>query len=73
MKARGVTKWYDTRLGYGFVVSEDGEDAFVHWKNIDMEGYKALKEGWKVEYEVHLNSKGLYATHVTVLNETQYE
>lgn len=64
----GSVKWFNNAKGYGFV-KPDGqdEDVFVHFSAIDMDGYKTLKEGQKVEFEISQGPKGLYAAHVNRL------
>ncbi|WP_089727210.1 cold shock domain-containing protein CspD [Candidatus Thiosymbion oneisti] len=64
----GSVKWFNNAKGYGFV-KPDGqdEDVFVHFSAIDMDGYKTLKEGQKVEFEISQGPKGLHAAHVNRL------
>jgi len=58
-------KWFSDKKGYGFIVpDEGGEDLFVHYSNIQMDGYRTLQEGQKVEYEAAKGRKGLEATKV---------
>jgi cold shock protein len=61
----GIVKWFNNAKGYGFV-KPDGreEDVFVHFSAIDMDGYKTLREGQKVEFEVNQGPKGLHAAQV---------
>jgi len=61
----GSVKWFNNAKGYGFV-KPDGqdEDVFVHFSAINMGGYKTLKEGQKVEFEISQGPKGLHASHV---------
>ena len=61
----GVVKWFNNAKGYEFV-KPDGreEDVFVHYSAITMEGYKTLKEGQKVEFEITEGPKGLHAAQV---------
>lgn len=61
----GIVKWFNNAKGYGFV-QPDGrdEDVFVHFSSIDMDGYKTLKEGQKVQFEVSQGPKGLHAATV---------
>jgi len=60
--ATGIVKWFNNAKGYGFVTPDSGEqDVFVHFSAIDMEGYKTLKEGQRVEFEVEEGPKGLHA------------
>jgi CspA family cold shock protein len=59
----GVVKWFNNAKGYGFVTPENGgQDVFVHFSAIDMDGYKSLKEGQKVQFEISEGPKGLHAT-----------
>ena len=61
----GTVKWFNSRKGYGFIVPDDGgEEVFVHHSNIDMEGYRSLEEGQKVEFETDQGRKGPEATGV---------
>mgnify|MGYP001816339469 CR=1 FL=1 len=58
----GVVKWFNNAKGYGFVTPDDGEqDVFVHFSAIEMEGYRTLKEGQRVEFEVEQGPNGLHA------------
>jgi len=64
--ARGRIKWFNDAKGYGFIEQPDGgEDVFVHFSVISMEGFKTLSEGQEVEFEVRQGDKGLQATNVT--------
>ncbi len=66
----GSVKWFNNAKGYGFVKldgDEQDEDVFVHFSAIDMDGYKTLKEGQKVEFEINQGPKGLHAAHVNRL------
>ena len=63
--ATGKVKWFNNAKGYGFVTPDDGEqDVFVHFSAIEMEGYRTLKEGQRVEFEVEQGPKGLHAQHL---------
>lgn len=63
--ARGTVKWFSDRKGFGFITPEDGgDDLFVHHSNIDMEGFRTLREGQTVEYEASEGKKGPEATKV---------
>jgi CspA family cold shock protein len=63
--ATGIVKWFNNAKGYGFVTPDDGEqDVFVHFSAIDMEGYRTLKEGQRVEFEVEQGPKGLHAQNL---------
>jgi len=61
---QGTVKWFHATKGYGFNSREGGDDVFVHFKAIIGEGYKTLKEGDKVEFEVEQGPKGLQAAKV---------
>ena len=62
----GNVKWFDEKKGYGFIKKdEDDEDIFVHFSEIKEEGFKTLKEGEQVEFEIRENEKGQYAAEVT--------
>jgi CspA family cold shock protein len=65
--AKGRVKWFSEKKGYGFITQEDGNDVFVHYSAIGTEGFKTLREGDEVEFEVSQGEKGLQATNVTVL------
>ena len=65
--ARGTVKWFNDAKGYGFIAQEDGgDDVFVHHTAIDSEGYRTLKEGQMVEFEISKEQKGLRASNVKV-------
>lgn len=62
---KGTVKWFNGEKGYGFISRENGEDVFVHFSAINMEGYKTLEEGQEVEFEVVQGEKGPQATNVS--------
>ena len=64
---RGTVKWFNNQKGYGFISDENGNDVFVHYTGLNMEGFKSLEEGQAVEYEVVNGAKGPQATYVTKL------
>jgi CspA family cold shock protein len=66
MKEKGTVKWFNASKGYGFIRRESGEDVFVHYSAIQMDGYRTLEEGSKVEFEVTHGPKGLAAVNVTM-------
>jgi cold shock protein len=63
----GTVKWFNATKGYGFIGRDDGEDVFVHFSALEMEGYRRLKEGQKVEFSVEQGPKGLQAARVIPL------
>lgn len=63
----GTVKWFNSEKGYGFITGEDGKDVFVHFSQIQKEGYKTLQEGEAVSYEVTDGAKGPQAENVTPL------
>lgn len=61
----GTVKWFNITKGFGFIVPEDGGgDIFAHYSSIGMEGYKALKAGQTVSFEIGNGPKGLHATNI---------
>jgi len=67
VKEQGTVKWFNASKGYGFIQRQTGEDVFVHFSAIHMDGYKSLNEGQAVEFEVTKGPKGLQAENVTSL------
>jgi CspA family cold shock protein len=65
VKEQGTVKWFNASKGFGFIQRQTGEDVFVHFSAITMEGYKSLNEGQAVEFEVKKGPKGLQAENVT--------
>lgn len=63
----GTVKWFNEAKGYGFIKRQSGEDVFVHFKSILLDGFKTLKEGQQVQFEVDQGPKGLQATQVKPL------
>ena len=64
---KGTVKWFNNQKGYGFISDADGNDIFVHYSGVNMEGFKSLEEGAEVEFEVVQGTKGPQATNVTKL------
>ena len=65
--ARGKIKWFNDAKGYGFIEQESGEDVFVHFSAIQMDGYKALDDGQRVEFEIAQGQKGPQAEQVRII------
>ncbi|OLC05183.1 MAG: cold-shock protein [Gemmatimonadetes bacterium 13_1_40CM_3_69_22] len=63
----GKVKWFNDAKGYGFIEQEGGEDVFVHFSAIQMDGFKTLAEGQAVQFEVKTGDKGLHAANVVRL------
>ena len=64
---KGTVKWFNNQKGYGFISDEEGNDVFVHYSGLNMDGFKYLEEGQAVEFELVNGSKGPQATNVTKL------
>jgi CspA family cold shock protein len=65
--AQGTVKWFNSEKGYGFIAVDGGQDVFVHFTAIDMEGYKTLEDGARVEFEIAQGQKGPQAEKVHVI------
>lgn len=63
----GTVKWFNATKGFGFIGREDGEDVFVHFSAIQMDGYRTLEEGQRVEFSIEQGPKGLQAANVVVI------
>ena len=63
----GTEKWFNNQKGYGFLSDSEGKDIFVHYSNLNMDGFKTLEEGQAVEFEVINGAKGLQAVNVSKL------
>lgn len=66
-RIQGTVKWFNTVKGYGFIGREEGEDVFVHFSAIQMDGYRKLVEGQNVEFIIEDGPKGLQAAQVTLI------
>lgn len=68
----GTVKWFNNAKGYGFILpDEGGEDLFAHYSAIQMDGYKTLKAGQVVDFDVTQGDKGLHATNIKSSEATQ--
>ena len=69
--ACGKVKWFNNAKGFGFIVAEDkdDEDIFAHYSTIVMDGYKTLKAGQDVTFELQAGPKGLHATNISPTDE----
>ena len=65
---KGTVKWFNNQKGYGFISDEQGNDVFVHFSGLNMEGFKSLEEGASGEFDITEGAKGPQAVNVTVLN-----
>jgi CspA family cold shock protein len=63
--AQGTVKWFSNEKGYGFIEREDGDDLFVHFSEIQVDGYRTLAQGQRVDFEITQGDKGLQASKVT--------
>lgn len=68
---KGRVKWFNKEKGYGFIKVEEEEDIFIHYSNIDMPGYKTLKEDQLVEFDLVKTQKGNQAENIKLLDELQ--
>ena len=66
-RTRGIVKWFTVTKGYGLIGRREGEDVFVHFSAIEMDGFRKLIEGQRVEFEVQQSPKGLQANNVRPL------
>jgi len=66
---KGTVKWFNNAKGFGFLGRDGGADVFVHYSSIQSDGYKSLKEGDEVEFDIIEGSKGPQADHVVRIND----
>ncbi|MEC7546725.1 MAG: cold shock domain-containing protein CspD [Pseudomonadota bacterium] len=65
----GTVKWFNNAKGYGFILSDDtNEDLFAHYSVIDMDGYRTLKAGQSVQFDIKPSDKGLHAINIRALD-----
>jgi CspA family cold shock protein len=65
--SNGIVKWFNDQKGYGFIEQEDGADVFVHHSAINASGFRSLKEGDRVSFDVEQGPKGPSAANVTLI------
>ncbi len=65
--SKGKVKWFDTKKGFGFIQSEDGNDVFVHYTSIQTEGFKNLEQGQEVTFDITEGKKGPQAANVKLV------
>lgn len=63
---KGTVKWFNSQKGFGFICDEEGNDVFVHFSGLAMDGYKTLEDGQSVVFDVEKGNRGLQAVNVTV-------
>ena len=69
----GQVKWFDVKKGFGFIVGPEGQDVFVHYSSIAADGFRTLKDGEDVDYELVSGDKGFHAKDVRRLNPPRRE
>ena len=71
--ATGTVKWFNADKGYGFITADSGDEVFVHFSEIQGDGFRTLEEGQKVEFEVTQGDRGLQASGVQKLQSFKYK
>ena len=66
-KFQGKVKWFNSEKGFGFIERENGEDVFLHFSALNVEGFKTVNEGQSVQFEIVAGAKGSQAANVTVI------
>ena len=64
---KGTVKWFNAEKGFGFITTDEGNDVFAHFSQIQIDGFKTLEEGQAVEFEVVEGDKGLQAENIRPL------
>jgi CspA family cold shock protein len=72
-QVEGIVKWFDPRKGFGFIVGPEEQDIFVHYSQIEGDGFRVLKDGCKVDYDAEKTERGWHATRVVKLDEPEIE
>ena len=62
--AEGIVKWFNDKKGFGFIEQKDGPDVFVHFSGINSDGFKSLREGARVKFDIEQGKKGPAAINV---------
>jgi cold shock protein len=70
---KGEVKWFDPRKGFGFIVGPDGQDIFVHYSQIEGDGFRVLRDGSRVEYDAEHTERGWHATRVVQIESPEVE
>ncbi|MGQ9477659.1 MAG: cold-shock protein [Candidatus Bipolaricaulia bacterium] len=65
--AKGTVKWFNNAKGYGFIAQDDGQELFVHFSGIRAQGFKSLREGQAVQFDIEQDAKGPRAVNVVPL------
>ncbi|MDF2845541.1 MAG: cold-shock DNA-binding domain protein [Herbinix sp.] len=63
---KGTVKWFNSQKGFGFITDEQGNDVFVHFSGLAMEGFKSIDEGQNVTFEVTKGARGMQAVNVQI-------
>jgi CspA family cold shock protein len=66
-RTQGTVKWFNGEKGFGFIAQEGGDDLFVHYSEIQSNGFRTLEEGERVEFEITPGKKGMQASSVKVI------
>jgi len=64
---KGTVKWFNAEKGFGFITTEEGNDVFAHFSQINKEGFKTLEEGQEVSFDVVEGAKGLQAENIEII------
>ncbi len=70
--ATGTVKWFNNAKGYGFILPEgSGDDLFIHYSSIQMDGYKSLKAGQVIDYDIQAGPKGMHAVNIRATSSSE--